>query len=86
LPIENHGTEARIVDKLLGTVVRARRDTLGAAPFAGAACGGRKRLVKEKEGMATVELTKDNFEEMVTKNDMVIVDFWAPWCGHVATR
>ncbi len=31
--------------------------------------------------MATVELTKDNFEEVVTGNDMVIVDFWAPWCG-----
>ncbi len=31
--------------------------------------------------MATVELTKDNFEEVVTQNDMVLVDFWAPWCG-----
>jgi thioredoxin 1 len=31
--------------------------------------------------MATVELTKDNFEQVVNGNDFVIVDFWAPWCG-----
>ncbi|MCL4470081.1 MAG: thioredoxin [Gammaproteobacteria bacterium] len=31
--------------------------------------------------MATVELNQGNFESVVTGNDMVIVDFWAPWCG-----
>ena len=31
--------------------------------------------------MATIEITKDNFEEVVTKNEMVLVDFWAGWCG-----
>ncbi|HEU0188134.1 MAG TPA: thioredoxin [Gallionellaceae bacterium] len=31
--------------------------------------------------MATVELKQDNFESVVTGNDLVIVDFWAPWCG-----
>ncbi len=31
--------------------------------------------------MATVDLTKDSFEEVVMGSPMVIVDFWAPWCG-----
>ena len=31
--------------------------------------------------MATVDLTKDNFEQTVNENAMVVVDFWAPWCG-----
>ena len=31
--------------------------------------------------MATIELTQENFDQTVTDNPMVIVDFWAPWCG-----
>jgi thioredoxin 1 len=31
--------------------------------------------------MAVVELTKDNFEQIVTSNPTVVVDYWAPWCG-----
>jgi thioredoxin len=31
--------------------------------------------------VATVELTKETFEKTVNDNTMVIIDFWAPWCG-----
>src|SRR5947209_16289608 len=31
--------------------------------------------------MATVALTQDNFDQVVNGNDMVLIDFWAPWCG-----
>jgi thioredoxin 1 len=31
--------------------------------------------------MATVDLTKDTFEDTIVNNDIVLVDFWADWCG-----
>ena len=31
--------------------------------------------------MAVVELTKENFEQVITSNPTVVVDYWAPWCG-----
>ncbi len=27
------------------------------------------------------EITDSEFDEVVENNDIVIVDFWAPWCG-----
>jgi thioredoxin 1 len=31
--------------------------------------------------MTTVDLTKDTFAETIERNDIVLVDFWASWCG-----
>ncbi|GAA2324087.1 MULTISPECIES: thioredoxin [Streptomyces] len=30
---------------------------------------------------STVELTKDNFDEIVSGSEFVLIDFWASWCG-----
>jgi thioredoxin 1 len=31
--------------------------------------------------VATVQATKENIEDLVNNNDIVMFDFWAAWCG-----
>ena len=31
--------------------------------------------------MATVDITQDTLQDSIANNDIVIIDFWAPWCG-----
>ena len=45
-----------------------------------------KKLLRHKEkrremGNEPVHVTDSNFDEIVKKHPLVLVDFWAPWCG-----
>jgi thioredoxin 1 len=40
--------------------------------------GGRR---EDDMGTATVELTNKNFKDVVEKDGVVLIDWWAPWCG-----
>jgi thioredoxin 1 len=39
------------------------------------------RQAIERKIVATTELTAQTFEKTVSENDIVLVDFWASWCG-----
>ncbi len=31
--------------------------------------------------MATINVVKEDFDKLISDNDFIIIDFWAPWCG-----
>lgn len=39
------------------------------------------RPTREHRDMATVTLTTDNFDQIAKSEGIVLVDFWAEWCG-----
>src|SRR5690606_18209384 len=44
-------------------------------------CGALVTYLEGVSPMATVELTAANFDEVTSSDGIVLVDFWAAWCG-----
>ncbi|WP_261383752.1 thioredoxin [Streptomyces sp. T12] len=56
----------------------------GAEYVTARACSADARADSRKRDQTmstTVELTKENFDQTVTDNEFVLIDFWADWCG-----
>jgi thioredoxin 1 len=43
--------------------------------------GRRERAMSAAQGGTTVEVTGDNFKQIVERDGIVLLDWWAAWCG-----
>ncbi|MGX1248276.1 thioredoxin [Streptomyces ambofaciens] len=69
---------------LVGGVRRGHMGTCAEYPPGRQCCAdGFSPEIRKRDHLmtSTVELTKENFDQTVTENEFVLIDFWAEWCG-----
>ena len=79
-PTEYNGarTASGIVDSAMAELKKLVNARLGGSGSKGGSSGGGSGNNKD-----VITLTDSNFEEMVMQSeDMWLVEFFAPWCGH----
>ncbi len=82
--VVREGIRLRHGVSLVGGVRRGHMGTCAEYPPCRQCCAdGYSPETRKREYLmtSTVELTKENFDQTVTDNEFVLIDFWASWCG-----